>query len=161
MVKLTHDAGFSQKISSLSIHVTTLQCFNGNWDLSFPWCLQTPTADFPKFTLKNKPEIKHFYVIKSKLPCYHLEKNMSFKFAIFTWKCVFFSLYKSMDANKTEHSVHVNTVSLKNSHGLRTSWEGYTSCWTVNDQIYKYRNSRNIEDWCVEGVTKMKRKIKG
>lgn len=54
VVKLPHDACFSQEISSLFLCVAHLQGFDSHWKLTLSLQLQPPTADFPKFTFRGK-----------------------------------------------------------------------------------------------------------
>jgi len=56
VIELPHDACFSQEISPLFLCVAHLQGFDSHRKLTLSLQLQPPTADFPKFTFREKSE---------------------------------------------------------------------------------------------------------
>lgn len=54
VVKLPHDACFTQEVSPLFVRVPDFQGFYGHSDISFPWKFQTATAHFSKFSWSNR-----------------------------------------------------------------------------------------------------------
>lgn len=53
VIKLTHDAGFTQEVPPLLLGVAWFQCFNGYQDLSLPRQTQVSTAHLPKLTWRR------------------------------------------------------------------------------------------------------------
>lgn len=54
VVKLPHDRGLTQKVSSLLVHITTLKGLYCHRDVHPAWYTQTATADFSKFTYRTQ-----------------------------------------------------------------------------------------------------------
>lgn len=54
VIKLAHDAGLGQEVSSLLLSVPCFQCLNSHHDLSFPWQSQWPTTHLSKFTCQTE-----------------------------------------------------------------------------------------------------------
>lgn len=50
VIKLTHDAGFTQEVPPLLLSVSRLQCFNGYQELSLPRQAQVSAAHLPELT---------------------------------------------------------------------------------------------------------------
>lgn len=50
VIKLAHNAGLAQEITSLLLRVSGFEGFDGHADLSFPWHLQAPTTHFAELT---------------------------------------------------------------------------------------------------------------
>lgn len=53
VIKLTHDAGFTQEVPPLLLSVARLQRFNSYQDLSFPRKAQVSATHFPKLTCRT------------------------------------------------------------------------------------------------------------
>lgn len=57
VVKLSHDAGLTQKVSPLFVCITSFQRLDGHTDLSLARHFETPTADFTKLTFGRETEL--------------------------------------------------------------------------------------------------------
>lgn len=58
MVKLSHDAGLTEEISSLLVCITSFQSLDGHTDLPLARHFETPTAHFTKFTFRRAKDLK-------------------------------------------------------------------------------------------------------